>query len=239
VLEYVYNNKKIYIAGIYASTNYLQRSQLWEEMSRLQNFYVAPWIFVGDFNAILGAHEKRGRRLPSSISCNDFLGWTNVNLLMHLDTLGALYTWYNGRLNSDIVALCLDRAICNEAWVDFWGTTACTAQVIIHFDHNPLLLQMDVNTHMKRNSFKKFKVWTTHEDCRRLVLETWNKDVVGNGMRRLQQKLVHVKEAFKVWNLSIFRDVHRQLDLASMEVARIQQLIDEHSINDDLHAQEL
>jgi hypothetical protein len=239
VLEYLCNNKKIYIAGIYASTNYLHRRQLWAELSGLQNFYVAPWIFVGDFNAILGAHEKSGRRLPPTISCNDFLGWTNVNLLLHLDTFGALYTWYNGRLNSDSIALRLDRAICNEAWTDFWGTTTCTAQVRIHSDHNPLLLQMDCNLHKKRSSFKFFKVWTTHEDCRRLVLETWNKAVVGNGMHRLQQKLVRVKEAFKVWNKSIFGDVHRQLDLASMEVTRIQHLIDEYGIDDDLHAQEL
>jgi len=164
-----------------------------------------------------------------------FLSWTNAHLLLHLDTIGALYTWYNGRLNSDIVALCLDRAICNEAWTDFWGTTTCMVQVRIHSDHNPLLLQMDVNLHKKRNSFKFFKVWTTH----RLVMETWTKEVVGNGMRRLQQKSVRVKEAFKVSNKSIFGDVHRQLDLACMEVTRIQHLIDEHGIDDGLHAQEL
>ena len=152
---------------------------------------------MGDFNSILRPHEKRGRRLPPSISRNDFLGWTNVKLLLHLDTLGALYTWYNGRLNSDNVALCLDRAICNEAWTEFWGTTTCTAQVRIYSDHNPLLLQMEVNLHKKCNSSKFFKVWTTHEDCRRLVLETWNKEVVGNGIRRVQQKLVRVQEAFK------------------------------------------
>lgn len=52
---------------IYASANYIHRRQLWDELKGLQNFYVAPWIFVGDFNAILGAHEKQGQRLPPSI----------------------------------------------------------------------------------------------------------------------------------------------------------------------------
>jgi hypothetical protein len=92
VLEYVCNDRKIYIAGIYASTNYLHYRQLWVELLGLQKNYVAPWIFVGDFNANLGAHEKFGRKLPPSIYCNDFLGWTNVNLSLHLDTVGALYT---------------------------------------------------------------------------------------------------------------------------------------------------
>ena len=197
VLEYVCNDRKIYIAGIYASTNYLLRRQLWAELTGLQNFYVAPWIFVGDFNAILGAHERRGRRLPSSISCNDFHGWTNVNLLLHLDTVAVHFTWYNGRLSSDTVAQRLDRAICNEAWTDFWRGTTCTAQVRIHYDHNPLLLKMDTSTHGKRTSFKFFKVWTTHEDCRRLVLETWNKNCVGTGMHRLQLKLFVLRKNSK------------------------------------------
>jgi hypothetical protein len=68
VLEHVCNGIKIYIAGVYASISYILRRQLWADLTLLQNNYVAPWIFVGDFNAVLGAHEKRGRRLPPSIS---------------------------------------------------------------------------------------------------------------------------------------------------------------------------
>jgi hypothetical protein len=68
VLEHVCNGIKTYIAGVYASTSYILRRRLWADLTLLQNNYVAPWIFVGDFNAVLGAHEKRGRRLPPSIS---------------------------------------------------------------------------------------------------------------------------------------------------------------------------
>jgi hypothetical protein len=75
VLEHVCNNKKVYIMGIYASINYLHRRQLWSNLTALQQSYLVPWIFVGDFNAVLGAHEKRGTRLPASTSCNEFLSW--------------------------------------------------------------------------------------------------------------------------------------------------------------------
>ena len=64
MLEHVYKGTKTYIAGVYASTSYILRSPLWADLTMLQNTFVAPWIFVGDFNAVLGAHEKRGRRLP-------------------------------------------------------------------------------------------------------------------------------------------------------------------------------
>jgi len=64
---------------------------------------------VGDFNAVLGAHQKRGRRLPPPISCTDFLTWTNANLLLHMNTTRVHYTWNNSRLDSDSVFLRLDR----------------------------------------------------------------------------------------------------------------------------------
>jgi len=85
-------------------------------LTSLQNNCHAPWIFWGNFNAVLGAHEKSGRRLPPSISCTDFLSWSNANLLLHLNTNSVQFTWNNGRLDSNSVFLRLDRGICNEAW---------------------------------------------------------------------------------------------------------------------------
>jgi len=92
------------------------------DLTRLQNTFITSWIFfLGDFNAVMGAHEKRGHYLPPSISCNDFLTWTNANLLLHLNTNGIQFTSNNGRLNLDYVFLRLNCAICNEAWTYFWG----------------------------------------------------------------------------------------------------------------------
>jgi len=140
---------------------------------------------VGDFNAVLGAHEKRGRRLLPSISCTDFLSWTNANILLHLNINGVQYTWNNGRLDSASVFLRLDRAICNEAWTDFWGITSCTALLRTHTDHHPLLVHSDFSFARRTASFKVFKTWTTHAECRPLLLNVWNKKVVGSGMHRL------------------------------------------------------
>ena len=219
VMEHVCKGIKIYIAGVYASTSYITRRQLWADLTMLQTTLVGPWIFVGDFNAVLGAHEKRGRRLPPSISCNDFLTWTNANLLLHLNTNGVQYTWNNGRLDSASVFLRLDRAICNEAWNDFWGGTSCTALMRTQSDHHPLLLRMTLSSVPKITSFKFFKTWTNHAECRPLILNTWKKEVIGSGMHRLQLKLKRVKDAFRVWNKSVFGDVQRQVQLAADEVS--------------------
>ena len=171
---------------------------------------------MGDFNVVLGAHEKRGCRLPSSISCNDFLSWSNANLLLHLHTNGVQFTWNNGRLDSDSVFQRFDRSICNEAWTNLWGVTSCTTLVWTHSDHHPLLVHSDFSFVRKIASFKFFKTWTTHADCRPLLLNIWKKEVVGSGMHRLQIKLLRVKDAFRVWNKSVFGDVQRQVKLAQM-----------------------
>jgi hypothetical protein len=58
-------------------------------------------------------------------------------------------------------------------------------------------------------------------------------------MHKLQTKLLRVKDAFKVWNRSVFGNVQRQVQLASDEVLRIQNLIDASGIDANLHNLEL
>jgi len=55
-----------------------------------------------------------------------------------------------------------------------------------------------------------------------MVFDSWSQGVRGQGMIRLQSKLHNVKNAFKIWNQTIFGDVDRQVKLAMDEVNRIQ-----------------
>lgn len=63
----------VYLAAIYAHNYYVKRRELWADLTNLQGCFQGPWLFMGDFNCILGAHEKRGRRPPPPLSCEDFL----------------------------------------------------------------------------------------------------------------------------------------------------------------------
>ena len=66
-LEISYYQSTVYIAAVYASTYYIGHRQLWADLTHLQGYFQGPWLFLGDFNAVLGAHEKRGRRPPPSL----------------------------------------------------------------------------------------------------------------------------------------------------------------------------
>lgn len=88
-------------------------------------------------------------------------------------------------------------------------------------------------------SFKKIKVWSSHSDCRQLVLDCWSKGVRGQGKIRFQSKLRNLKNALKIWNRTVLGDVNRQVKLALDEVNRIQQLIDSEGFSDQLYMQDL
>ena len=55
-------NTPCLFSAIYASTAVFSRRQLWRDL-QLLNFQ-GPWCCIGDFNAVLGAHEKVGGRPP-------------------------------------------------------------------------------------------------------------------------------------------------------------------------------
>lgn len=111
----LWEQQHVYISTIYVSTSYLVRRDLWQELSSLYQNFSGPWIAIGDFNAVLGSHEKRGGGLPSKLSCDDFNDWSNYNSLSHIPTKGVQFTWSNGRLGSsytnDLIELWLMKLI--------------------------------------------------------------------------------------------------------------------------------
>lgn len=84
-----------------------------------------PWVAIGDFNAIVGSHEKRGRPSPLNISYNEFVAFTDACDFVHMDALGEEFTWTNGRKGRGHTDIHLDRAVCNVAWYTVWTDTAC------------------------------------------------------------------------------------------------------------------
>lgn len=136
------NNKVFAFSVIYASTKYITRRQLWNSLNLLQSQHFMPWCFLGDFNSILGAHEHRGRTAPSRIPMEEFKLWTDSNNLIHLPTRGAEFTWYKGRGAHRGTERRLDRALCNQSWIDLFTSVSVTTLVKHKSDHFPLLLDL-------------------------------------------------------------------------------------------------
>lgn len=73
-------------------------------------------MVIGDFNAVIGSHEKRRGPPPLSISCDEFTAFTDMCDLIHMDIDGAEFTWTNGSQARSRINFRLDRALCNVAW---------------------------------------------------------------------------------------------------------------------------
>lgn len=224
---FMVESTSFYITVVYASTFYIKRRELWCDLSRLLSENPGPWLFVGDFNSILGAHEKRGGRIPLQIACSEFFSWTNNFSLIHLDTNGAKFTWSNNREGGAFIAQRLDRAICNDIWIEHWKILSCNTLVRCFSDHFPLLLTMHQTSPINIiPRFKFFKSWLLIESCEDIVSAHWAIQVQGTPMHVLHYKLKSLKPKLQFWNKRVVGDFNQRVNLAQQQLSEAQLAID-------------
>lgn len=85
----------------------MARHELWSTLSYAFVFS-KPWLVIGDFNAVLRAHEKTGLS-PLRISCEGFL---EKSFLVPIDLVNTKFTWVCMGDRSYVEGL-LDRALCS------------------------------------------------------------------------------------------------------------------------------
>ncbi|CAJ2662070.1 unnamed protein product [Trifolium pratense] len=232
--SFVVNNQTFCMAAIYASTDYVKRRDLWNCLSVLQQQFRHPWSFIGDFNAIMGAHEHKGNTIPARIPIEDFQNWTDANNLLHLSTSGAFLTWSNGRGGSRHTERRLDRTICNQAWVDAYTSLNCSSLVKNNSDHHPLLFEFNTHDIRYKASFKFMKMWSLHEGCHEVIADSWKETVIGCPMFILITKLKRLKEKLRSWNKGIFGNVHSSVNEAEQDLNNIQIQIQNFGHSDSL-----
>lgn len=110
--------------AVYTKTTIAGRQGLWYDISEVKRRFVAgPWLVFGDFNAVLGAHEKKGGKY-----------------VLHVDTKGAQFTWARRKGIRGNVELRLDRCLANLKWIDAWDQFGCSTLPRLCSNHNPLLM---------------------------------------------------------------------------------------------------
>jgi ribonuclease HI len=210
------------IVAVYASTCYVNRRNLWSSLSHLNSNNDIPWCFLGDFNVVLGIHEYSGNYSPADLPMNEFQEWTNSNNLLHLPTRGAWYTWSNGRRGRAFTEKRLDRAICNQTWLNLCCKVSCSTLIRNKSDHYPLLLDFQFSDSTFVSQFKFLKMWSLHPTCKELISDCWNTNFVGSPMFVLCSKLKLLKEKLKVWNREVFGNVHSSVKEAEDTLRSIQ-----------------
>jgi hypothetical protein len=173
---------------------------LWNSLYLLLNHHNLPWCFIWDFNAIIGAHEYRGRFNPARSRMEDFQTWSDSYNLIHLNTRCSEFTWSNGRDGNSLTERRLDRVICNQALIDCCSSLSATTLVKHRSNHFPLFLELHNSLETFASQFKFFRMWTLHPDCKSIVQDVWNILVIDCPMFILNKKLRNIKERPRVWN---------------------------------------
>ncbi|XP_019447216.1 PREDICTED: uncharacterized protein LOC109350434 [Lupinus angustifolius] len=105
-------------------------------------------------------------------------------------------------------------------------------------DHFPLLFSSNNQVQTRKSSFKFHKMWLLNSDCRRVIAEAWNAQVVGCPMYVLSTKLKNLKKELIIWNQNVFGNVHQRVLAAKANVVTIQNCINDHGPENSLVVEE-
>lgn len=195
-------------------------------------------VFFGDFNVILGALEHLGASSLARLPIQDFQDWTDIDGLLHLDTIGAYYTRSNGILGSANTPRRLGKAICNMDWFSTFNQTSCCSLTKVRFDHFPLLLNFNNFVSSNACQFKFQRMWIVHPLCLNVVKSSCTLKVSSCPMFVLSKKLKFLKNNLKIWNKETFGNVHHLVSDAEDELNLVQAKIRYDGYSDNLRTGE-
>lgn len=233
------DNKVLAIAVVYASTNLYKRRDLWSELSNLFTIHPLPWAFSRDFNAIMGAHEHRGKVSLAKRPMQDFQNWSNNNSLIHFPTAGAMFTWSNKREPYFFVERRLDRCIGSSIWTDICNFIAVSSLPKLRSDHHPLLLKFHINLARSVPHFKFLNSWSLHDSCKQIISSAWPRKFVGCPIVILSNELLALKKNLKVWNKQTVGNISDNVKYEEDQLRIIQNNIQVDGLNDSLKSKEV
>ena len=68
----------------------------------------------------------------------------------------------------------LDRALAIVEWVNMYPLYSLRNLPIIHFDHGPILLDLEVCCPFRKRPFRFEHMWITHPTCHDLIKNLWS-----------------------------------------------------------------
>lgn len=105
-------------------------------------------------------------------------------------------------------------------------------------DHDPIILNFQLQETNFASQFKFHKIWSSHPDCKAIIENFWNTHVIGCPMVIFNKKLKLLKKELKAWNKNSFRNIHEQVKKAEEKVEQVQFQLQISGYNDELTIQE-
>ncbi|XP_057790991.1 uncharacterized protein LOC131008108 [Salvia miltiorrhiza] len=192
-------------------------------------------VFIGDFNAVKGAHERISTRLPNAAACREFNDFIAASGFVEPQTSGLRFTWSGRRFMPSHVESVLDRAIVSNSFSDNWQSITSHALPRVTSDDAPLVLICCQAQQTSRRFFKFLHMWTSHPDFESFVEKSWRNTVDTRcPIYRVMFKLKRLRKELQNWNRSVFGNVDISIATAQQELLEIQAQISQEGYTDAL-----
>ncbi|KAK2646286.1 hypothetical protein Ddye_021481 [Dipteronia dyeriana] len=194
------NSRLHYFSFVYTSTSDVIRRTLWQSLRDMVSLVSSSWLVVGDFNAVLGAHESLGLHSPARSSCEDFKSVIEDCDLIGIRSQGARFTWARSRYPCIIVERRLDRALDSEGCISDLRDISCVALPRRFSDHCLLVIRLSDIMNVSFRPFRFQSMWLDRPDIMALVCRIWSSSYVGNLPQVVINKLKGFKNVLQTWN---------------------------------------
>ncbi|XP_028785542.1 uncharacterized protein LOC114741444 [Neltuma alba] len=166
-----------HIVFAYVAPRDREKEDFWRNMERIAKECNGPWMVLGDFNDIRGAHEKKGGAPINSRRCDTFEDRINKCGLLEVASCGNRFTWKGPLIHGyQRVYERLDRGLCSADWkIKFPEAIVKVLARLGCSDHHPILLSMESQGRLgkSRSGYR--------QTCNlQRTLSKWNKEVFLN-----------------------------------------------------------
>ncbi|XP_062118749.1 uncharacterized protein LOC133832420 [Humulus lupulus] len=128
-------------------------------------------------------------------------------LVDEMRTKGSHFTWTNKQANEDRIYSKLDIIFINEDWLDLFPHAEAVVNWEMLSDHCFCIIKLGATLNCGIKPFRFFNMWTSHDNFKEIVMQSWCKPSKGYGLERIVRKLGRLKQVLRKFNKSTVGDV--------------------------------
>lgn len=206
------NSVGLTLMFVHAKNSYVHRWKLWQDIFLMQE---SPICVMGDFNIVLGAHERSSGMISHSLPVEEFQNFITQKDLIDIEAVGNKYTWATRCINN-FMAAHLDRALVSQDFMSLWDKVELVILPILCSDYHPIRLHASNHIHIGPHPFRFQDMWTHHPNFIDFVRSYWILLIHTTDLTlRLTAKLKRLKGHLRTWNANVFRNVFNEIQIAT------------------------
>ncbi|XP_021860322.1 uncharacterized protein [Spinacia oleracea] len=221
----VHNQKgdfEFFFTAIYGLHTIQDRKKLWDELRALNaSIGNVPWILSGDFNTMLGIHDRVNGAPVTLAEIKDFSDVVDQCLLSELKSSGHFFSWHKGG-DGNKTASRIDRCLGNAEWMSQKGAVYTEYLNPGLSDHSPILITCLAEEKGGGRPFKFLNYLANHVEFMPAVECCWKQDCKGTAIFSVWSRLKLIKNKLKKIDHRDFQGIHDRIEQARQQLEVVQ-----------------